>query len=233
MQAIQIVGFKNSGKTTLALDLAQALTRLGRRVACVKFSRHGLDKADTDTARMLELGLPVAGVGPEQAAVFWPRPRGLGELVPLLDAEVLVVEGGKALGRMPRVLVLREPEEARELGADLALASFGSVAAPGLRQVTDVDALAELVLGQGFLLPGLDCGNCGRENCRAMAREIVAGQAAMADCAALGAKLVITVNGAPVAVNSFVERIITASITGMLKELKGWSPGPVHIRLET
>lgn len=236
MRAIQIIGFKKSGKTSLALDLALELKRRGVNVACAKFTSHGLDKADTDTARMLEQGVPVAGLGKDDAAVFWPEGRKLTDLVPLLRAEVLVVEGGKTLGFMPRVLALREGDpatEAVELGADLALGSYGPVRAPGLTGLETVAQVADLVLEKGFILPGLNCGACGREDCRGLAVEIVAGEATFDDCAASRPGLEIKVNGQVMALNPFVDRIISASIAGMIKELRGWTPGPVEIRLET
>lgn len=231
MIAVNIVGYKKSGKTTLAVALAEALSARGLRVAGAKFSHHPLDKAETDTARLAAVCTVVAGLGPDETSLFWTRRRHLTDLLPLLSADVLVVEGGKSLGFLPRILVLREPAEATGLSPELALASFGEVIAPGLPHFTDVAALAELVATRGFTLPGLDCGTCGRPDCHTLAAEIVAGTASPTDCKARGEGLSVTVNGAPLGLNPFVGRVMAGSIRGMLSELKGYAPGEIVIKI--
>ncbi|MFM1814473.1 MAG: hypothetical protein RLZ98_1168 [Pseudomonadota bacterium] len=53
-----IVGYKNSGKTTLTVRLVQELTRRGLRVATVKHAHHSfqIDDAETDSARHRRAG---------------------------------------------------------------------------------------------------------------------------------------------------------------------------------
>ncbi len=233
MKAIQIVGYKKSGKTALALALAAALKARGHAVSAVKFTHNpSLDKADTDTGRLGAVCKAVAACTPSESAVFWSNPRSLHEMLPLLDAEVLVVEGGKELACMPRILVLRDPAEAAELGADLAAATFGPVTIPGVWAVSEVEEVADLVLTRGFLLPNLNCGACGEPSCAAMAARIVAGGAVPDDCTSGGGLLRITVNGVPLAANPFVGRIISAGITAMLAQLKGFAPGRIEIGLD-
>lgn len=50
MQAISIIGFSNSGKTTLISRLSECLEARGLKVAIAKHTHHELDKPDTDTA---------------------------------------------------------------------------------------------------------------------------------------------------------------------------------------
>lgn len=235
LKAISIVGFKKSGKTGLVLELIRSLRARGLRVGAAKFSHHELDAPDTDTARMTQAGASTVGLGGSGAAVFWPERRFLPDLIPLLGADVLIVEGGKSLGWLPRVLCLRDPVEAADLTPDLALAVWGKVPAPsgfGLPVLTDVEALADLVLDRGFALPGLDCSACGRESCAALAGEIVAGRAGSADCLAGQGGLRITVNGVPLGLGPFVERVAASTIRGLLAELKGYAPGRVDITLD-
>ncbi|KUG29320.1 putative molybdopterin-guanine dinucleotide biosynthesis protein b [hydrocarbon metagenome] len=233
MKAIQIVGYKKSGKTSLALELAATLAARGLAVSAAKFTHNpSLDKADTDTARLAAHCRAVAAFTPAECAVFWSGPRFLHDVLPLLDADILVVEGGKELAFLPRVLVLRDPAEAAGLQPGLALAAFGEVGVPGLPHLRDVAAVADLATTRGFLLPGLDCGACGEASCGDLAARIVAGEATPADCQAVRDAMRVTVGGVPLAMNPFVERILSAGIKAMLSQLKGYAPGRVEIGLD-
>lgn len=236
MRAVNIVGFKNTGKTTLCVGIIRELAALGIPAASLKFTHQaGLDKSSTDTAKLLEVSPAVAAIGEAESAVFWRERRHFMDLVPLLGQEMLVVEGGKPIGVMGRVVIARDADEARRLGAGqggLAFAVYGPEGVDGVPAVNDVRRLAEIVAERSFLLPGLDCGGCGRDDCRQLAAEIVSGSASPADCTAVGGELSITVNGAPLALNPFVGRILQAGIEAMLGQLKGYSPGEAVIRLK-
>ena len=81
-------------------------------------------------------------------------------------------------------------------------------------------------------LPGLDCGDCGRADCAGLARDIVAGKATPESCRARHPECSISVNGVPLSMNRFVFNILSGGILGMLKELKGFAPGTVEIKIE-
>ena len=92
---VAIVGYKNSGKTTLARALARELGERGLAVAVVKHTRHAypLDTAGKDTALLGEVAGAVALVTPQESALFWRRPLGLDEVITHLEADVVLVEG--------------------------------------------------------------------------------------------------------------------------------------------
>ncbi|MBU1002945.1 MAG: molybdopterin-guanine dinucleotide biosynthesis protein MobB [Proteobacteria bacterium] len=233
MIAVSIVGFKDTGKTTLALALGEELKGRGISVAAVKFTHHeGVDTEGTDTDRLRKVYGSAALLAPDGAAVFWEGRRHLPDLLPLLDADVVIVEGGKSLGWLPRILLLRSVADAGSLGDDLALASYGEVAGYGMDHVRDVSALADLVLDKGFALAGLDCGACGRPDCVSLARDIVAGKALPEDCQSQFSGVEVTVGGQTIAMNPFVQRVFSASVVGMLKEFKGYAPGAIEIKLQ-
>lgn len=240
MIALGIVGFAKSGKTTLTLALARALKARGIKVAAAKSSSHHLDRPLSDTARLAEVCDAVVGLGEGpagQTTLLWNRRRHLPDLLPLLETEVLLLEGGKTQGWLPRVLLPRAGEDLTALGPDLALAAWGTggtggtgVELPGLPRLTDVEQLADLVLARGFALPGLDCGGCGQTDCRAMAGRIVAGLATPEDCTARNAAVSVTVGDTPIALGPFVSRIVQGTINGLIGGLKGAAPGlPVRI----
>ena len=52
MQAISIIGFSNSGKTTLISRLSECLEARGLKVAIAKHTHHELDKPEAATLKI-------------------------------------------------------------------------------------------------------------------------------------------------------------------------------------
>jgi molybdopterin-guanine dinucleotide biosynthesis protein B len=234
MTGIQILGFKKSGKTTLCQALLAELQGRGLTPCALKCTHNpGLDKEDTDTDRFLAHCRTVGAIAGRESALFFNDPRKVSDMIAMLDGDVLVMEGGREHAVAPRVLVLREPAEAAELSAPgLVLGTYGPVRAPGLPHIESVAALADLVLSRGFVLPGLDCGACGRDDCAGLAADILATAASPDDCATRHVSLSISVGGRPLTVNPFVERILASGIRGLLSELKGFGPGAIELRID-
>jgi molybdopterin-guanine dinucleotide biosynthesis protein B len=234
MKAISLIGNSKSGKTTLALELCSYFRSLDLRVGYAKHSSHGFDLRDTDTQRLSEQAQAVAGVSPDQSMVLWSGQRYLLDLVPLLQSDVLIIEGGRELKVLPRILLPKaEDQEDRQLDQDLAFASWKRQIDAQLPVMDHIQELAEYVLARGFLLPGLNCGACGRESCAHLAGEIVSGTASIDDCRALQGSMSIRINGQPLGLNPFAAGIVSGSIRGMLEQLKGYAPGTIDISLET
>ncbi len=231
MHAIAIIGFKDAGKTHLGLELAKSLKQRGLRVAVAKFSDCGFsEREDSDTSRYKKVADGVIGLSGVESFVSWPKRRPLSDLAPLMTdgsygVDVLLVEGGKEMEYLPRIVIAKDKAEAEQLDRGLALAVVS-------RETADPEKLAELAVNSGFLLPGLDCGACGREDCGGLARDIVAGDASPDDCQARGGAMTVHVNGRKLDFNPFVSRIISSSLTAMLAELKGYGPGKIEITVD-
>ncbi len=233
MKAISLVGYKKTGKTSLLVELCKLFQERGISVAVAKMSHHNFDKGDSDTEKISQYADSVAGMTEEETMLLWPKKRYLPDLLPLMKAEVLLIEGGKNLDYLPRVLLLNNAEEFTELNNDLTLAVWGEHNLTSVPNLTSISSLADLVLEKGFFLPGLDCGSCGREGCGQLAREIVAGQATPDDCQALQSDFDIKLNGQSLAMNHFVRDIIAGALQGMLANLKGYAPGStIDIHME-
>jgi len=231
-KSLSLVGYKKSGKTTLMLELIRELKKRNIKASAAKFSHHSFDRQDTDTSKISSQAVDLAGLTEKETIFYWSEKKYLPDLLPLMTGDVLLVEGGKKLGWLPRVLILTHPEEAQELDNGLALATWGKVRTNYLPHLDRVEDLADLLLEKGFILPGLDCGSCGHETCAELAGKIVSGVASPGDCLARNTSLEIKVNGKSLGMNPFVERVISKSILGMLSELKGYSPGMVEIKID-
>ncbi|TEU11824.1 MAG: molybdopterin-guanine dinucleotide biosynthesis protein B, partial [Anaerolineales bacterium] len=125
MRTVGIVGYKNSGKTTLARALAQELVKRGHRVAAVKHSSEGMDFLGKDTARLGEFADRVGFISPLESGVFWKKPLSLENMAPYLEADILLVEGFKAEKTFPKIVCLRGEPDDRDLFDGLAICAVG------------------------------------------------------------------------------------------------------------
>ena len=152
-KVVGIVGYKNSGKTTLTHALAQELGGRGRVVAVIKHASHPVDVAGKDTAVLGASVGQVAIVSPRESALFWNKPLSLAEVISHLDADVILVEGFKAEKGLAKIACLRgEPDD-----GDLFDGSVLCAVGPGER----LDELAALALDDARI-PLLDRDEVGR-----------------------------------------------------------------------
>jgi molybdopterin-guanine dinucleotide biosynthesis protein B len=116
---IGIVGWKKSGKTTLAVRLIEEFTLRGLRVSSIKHAHHAfqIDDGDTDSARHRRAG---AGQVAIVSAARWalvtelgdtPEPDFADVVANLKPCDVVVVEGYKS-AQIPKIEARRR--EARE-----------------------------------------------------------------------------------------------------------------------
>lgn len=232
MQAAALIGYKDSGKTTLALELCKRFKELGLKIAVAKFSHHRLALEGTDTEVLSEYADSVLGLSEARTQLIWNHKKYLPDLTGLLQADVLLVEGGKSLAYLPKIILADTKQTIQELDSGLTLGVWSEQDVPGYTVVREIDDLARMILEKGFMLPGLDCGACGRNDCAELAREIVRGEASARECRALDSSLQVTVNGTQLPLNPFVNGILANGIKGMLSSLKGYQPGQINISLE-
>ncbi len=124
-QVVGIVGYKDSGKTTLTRRLARELTGKGYKVAVVKHTHHSLDAPGKDTAVLGEVVEQVAIVSARESALFWTRPLSLEEVIPHLEADIVLVEGFKTERIFPKIACLRGQPDDADLFDDLTICAVG------------------------------------------------------------------------------------------------------------
>jgi molybdopterin-guanine dinucleotide biosynthesis protein B len=114
MKAIGVIGYSNSGKTTLIEKLIPVFRSRGLSVSAIKNAHHGfdMDRPGKDSFRYREAG---AGQVLIATALRWAmltetpaRPATLEELLALLQpCDLVIIEGFKSEGHVPRIEVLR------------------------------------------------------------------------------------------------------------------------------
>ena len=236
LKVVGIIGYKNSGKTTLTHALARELTGRGHEVAVIKHSSHHLDLPGKDTTALAEAVGQVGFISPQESGVFWKKSLSLENIIPYLEAEFILVEGFKAERTFPKIVCLRGEPDDRDLFDGLAVCAVGladqveGVDVPLLTR-DEVRKIADLVEEKAFKLPNLDCGGCGHERCYDMAREIVAGTGSVGDCTSLQPATEIRIDGRPMPMNPFISSIVRSTILGMLSPLKGFKKGKIEISI--
>jgi molybdopterin-guanine dinucleotide biosynthesis protein B len=114
---IQIIGYKNSGKTTLVCRLVAELHARGYRVGTAKHDAHDfdIDHEGRDTWQHYKAGAEtVAIASPQRSALIRRSPASLEELAALMpEVDVVLAEGFKD-APYPKIVLLRS-EADREL----------------------------------------------------------------------------------------------------------------------
>jgi molybdopterin-guanine dinucleotide biosynthesis adapter protein len=117
-----IVGWKNSGKTTLTVALVSEFTRRGLVVATIKHAHHNfqIDDANTDSARHRRAGAAQVAIVSRDRWAMVRELKGQDEpdlvhMVTMLEpCDLIVVEGYKAAA-IPKIEVRRLGGQSREV----------------------------------------------------------------------------------------------------------------------
>lgn len=132
MNILQIVGYKNAGKTTTATAAIAHLNRLGYTVGAIKHDAHDFepDVPGTDSWRHREAGAAMTAItSPSCTAWTMERPSELDELLAVMrdnGVEAAIVEGFKT-APYPKLVLLRDE-------ADIELLSLTSIVAVAVRE---------------------------------------------------------------------------------------------------
>ncbi|MNJ56968.1 Molybdopterin-guanine dinucleotide biosynthesis adapter protein [compost metagenome] len=114
MPVIQIVGYKNSGKTTLIGKLLEILNAMNLRVAVIKHDVHGFeaDRESTDTFRHRRAGAVATAItSPWRTAIIEEQETQLSELIKrFADYDMTIVEGFKQ-ECYPKIVLIRNDED--------------------------------------------------------------------------------------------------------------------------
>ena len=232
MKAIAIVGFKKSGKTTLAIAIAKALKDKNYKVAVIKHSGKPIPRKESDTEKFLKEVERVALITPDSTEIIFNTSWDLKKVIPLLSADFLVIEGFKSLKYFPKIICLREESERESLSDGLELFSAGMDVSLKEKKVVDyliteeddLEIMVEEIEKKGFLLPEENCGKCGYGDCYGLARAIVKGEETIKKCSVLQDFISININGKDVFINHFMSRLYQSLIYGMLIPLKDIDP---------
>ncbi|WCK52432.1 molybdopterin-guanine dinucleotide biosynthesis protein B [Aneurinibacillus sp. Ricciae_BoGa-3] len=153
---VQVVGYSNSGKTTLVTKLIRLFTEQGLTVGSVKHDAHDfeMDKPGKDTWKHREAGAKVVAItSADKAAVLFQERKTLDELLTLYQGLDLVIIEGYKLAHYPKIVVVRNKEHEELLDnvtGILAVAAWRAIPNCDYRQfhVDDAEAIASEILNR-------------------------------------------------------------------------------------
>jgi molybdopterin-guanine dinucleotide biosynthesis protein B len=168
MKTIGFIGYSNSGKTTLIEKLIPLLTARGLSVSAVKNAHHGfdMDRPGKDSYRYREAGASQVLIATSQRwALLTETPGAPAPLETLLaqlaPCDLVLVEGFKSEGQVPRIEVRRttstEPPLFPRDANVVAVAADCAVEAAAKRGLTVLD-LNEPAAIAAFIVDRLDLG---------------------------------------------------------------------------
>ncbi|MCF7875565.1 molybdopterin-guanine dinucleotide biosynthesis protein B [Candidatus Bipolaricaulota bacterium] len=218
LPVVAIYGNSDSGKTELVVRLLEDLIDEGLEVCTVKHSpgEYSLNEEGKDTWRHREAGANLTVFSTKmETTIIIPEERELEEIVGLLsnfsEYDLVIAEGYKDED-VPKVSV-GEIEKRKSTVYEYD----GDMAALKDRVRTEIE-LKEIENE----LPGLDCGRCGYDSCRGLARAIHDGEEELEDCEVREERsVVLEVNGEDVPLENFPADFVEGGLKGMLRALKG------------
>jgi molybdopterin-guanine dinucleotide biosynthesis protein B len=166
MKAIGFIGYSNSGKTTLIERVIPLFRERGFAVSAIKNAHHGfdMDRPGKDSFRYRQAGagqvLIATGLRWALLTETSERPSTLDELLAqLAPCDLVIIEGFKSEGHMPRIEVRRrgvqEPPLYPHDSNVIAIASDHEVDAP--LPVLDINAPAKIA---DFMAAHLGLARC-------------------------------------------------------------------------
>ncbi len=217
---IGVVGYHNTGKTTLICKLIERLTERGYSVSTIKnIPKDGfsMDIEGTDTWRHGEsgAGLVVASASGETSFIVknvMPFEDILRTIDNMTSPDVILVEGHKTED-IPKIVLgdIEMDRGGRRYDPDVD--GFEEI----LDYVTETIEIARVYAK----LPKMDCGKCGCDDCMKMAEAIVRGEKSISDCVVQEGLVSVTVGGEAIPMGPFVQDIVSKTIAGMVSSLKG------------
>lgn len=207
-----IVGKSDSGKTDLICSLIKRLKERDYSVASVKHTKgdFSIDSEGKDTWRHSKAGSELVVFStPNETDFILKKSLDLDVLISQIDSfgdyDVVLIEGMKEK-KLPKIDVDGKDREGTFIQYKDNLEDI-------------VDSIEEW-MHIYERLPGLDCGDCGFENCDDMTEAIYEGMKKLEDCQ-VRKNVKLNVDGEKVQLGNFPAEMLEKTIRGMLSSLKG------------
>lgn len=215
MKILEVVGTKNTGKTTLVTLIVRELVKRGYRVGTIKHTHHDLDMEDKDTWKHRKAGAElVVGSGHSTAFIINEKidlEKILKDIKFLRELEYLIIEGFK-FSNYPKITTTPAVKDEY---------TIKTVDVFNLKD-EELGPLVDLIEERTYsLIPYANCGNCGYESCLDMAQAIIKGETSEKKCKMKKLdELELYIDDKNIPLSPFVQDILKKAMMGMLSTLK-------------
>jgi molybdopterin-guanine dinucleotide biosynthesis protein B len=226
---LNICGYSNTGKTALVVKITESLTEKGYKVATVKHIKKEnftIDTEGKDTWRHTKAGAElVVAYAKGEASFIMNADLTSDRITDIVNyvakPDVLIVEGAWD-AETPKIAIGDKEERPNTI----------------LRYEDNFDEIMDYILEEVDIervlakLSGLDCGKCGMQNCKELARAIHEGKNKFDDCYYFSEQeVILQVDGKDIPMGRFAKGIVSGTIAGMISSLKGVGEGK-NIKIE-
>ncbi len=216
MKILGVAGTKNTGKTTLVTLIVSELVKRGYQVGTIKHTHHDLDMEGKDTWKHRKAGAELVVGSSEESTTFIMGGRMdlekiLKSIRYLMELDFVIIEGFK-FANYPKISTTPQVKDKY---------TIETVDVFNLKD-EDIIPLVDLVEERTYgLISGMDCCECGYQDCLEMAQAIVKGEISEKECKMKKFDDVqLFIDDENIPLNPFVQDILKESIMGMLSTLK-------------
>ncbi|MBL7095727.1 molybdopterin-guanine dinucleotide biosynthesis protein B [candidate division KSB1 bacterium] len=241
MKVVQVVGYHNTGKTTVVKELVKRLKMGNSKVATIKHiheKNFELDKQNSNSYVHKKAGadLTIISAGSETDFLY-NKPMELLEIACKISADWLIVEGFNQFP-LPNIVCGKTEQEVDDFFNKRTLFVSGIISKtkqsyrnlPVLNSMVpdQADQISKLVLKKVFpMLPYVEdkcCNLCGL-TCSKMVEAIVQGDKKYEDCLIRQTNVHLKIGGREIQIVPFVQQILENNILALVQELDGWEKG--------
>lgn len=241
MKLFSVIGFHNSGKTTLITKLIQHLKRLNLTSSTIKniHNKINLENENNDTAKHFQYTHDFsAGISENSTFIHWKRKMKIQDIMDFVKTDFLIIEGMKSYP-FPKIVCATTQDDVNKLVDETTFAIVSSQKLSSnipLFSHSEVEKLTYLILEKIF--PALPyhnpkcCTKCGL-SCGKMTAQILQGLKQRSDCVVdTSKKISIVVDKEQISLVPFVENMLYDSINALISNLHGGEKGDISIQIK-
>lgn len=235
---IQIVSAKKgAGKTALGTKIVNELKVKGFTAAIVKHAYHRIDIHGKDSERYKKAGAEtIILVSEDEIGFFTKRNIEVESIIQTLPVKenIIIVEGFKRIKGYPKIIVLEDPGELKDLvnvmkDCMAIVCKYPCKLPENIMckkyAFNDVEQLVNDIIYYSINkvladLPRTNCGLCGYLSCKDFAYAVLKGEKNIVDCP-VKLSVDIKVNGKRIHLTPYPKRVLMGILKGYLTTLKG------------
>ena len=256
MKPVIFTGVHNSGKTTIILRALKGLTKKGNTVEIIKHAENFTVSSNLKDTELFSKNGAVQSIAILSDKIISFTKRTSIKNCEITDKELLqflilsstsdfiLIEGFKnSMLPIPKIVVCKDETNNFKLFDELTVGYIAKErykeiekhfpAAHHINPDVNENQLASFIEKNTFdFLGGLDCGECGYQDCLGLARAIIEGKETTKSCRSLTSNVELYIDNTKIPMKDFVRSILKGTVEGFIKNLHGWKKGEITLKIK-